>query len=94
LSVTRNPEHTGGTTRGTHLGLALVVISAAQLMIVLDRSNTLVTLSLVRQRIIIDSSLEGTSRFYQGKRIDRCILYTGRPASRRGYSIRPAEGLA
>jgi len=35
LSVTRNPEHTG-TTRGTHLGLALAVISAAQLMIVLD----------------------------------------------------------
>ena len=42
MSVTRNPEHTG-TTRGTHLGLALAVISAAQLMIVLDESNALVT---------------------------------------------------
>ena len=37
MSTTQDPERTASNTGGKRLGLALVVISCAQLMIVLER---------------------------------------------------------
>ena len=56
MSNTETPELTGSNTEGKHLGLALTVISAAQLMIVLDATIVNVAIPTIHRALHFSSS--------------------------------------